>query len=312
MRNFTGEQVTEIINGVKQANYFWIFLSLSIAVLSHISRAMRWRMLIAAISTPPRLPNTFFAVMVGYLANLALPRLGEVTRCGVLTRYEQVPFDKAAGTVISERAIDLVTLLLLTFLAVVLQFDIIGTYFIDKVGQPLLNKFSSLLSAANWLFYVIAVLVLLGLVVFFLWLRANFRKTTMYKKITGTLFGVWQGIESVKKVDNMPLFIFHSIFIWVMYFLMIYTCFFSMEATRSLGFLDALAVLSFGSFGIIATQGGIGAYQIIVSGLLLLYGIAAETAMAFSWLVWSAQTALILVGGALALGGLAIVGERKQ
>lgn len=311
LAGFSEEDKAKMLQSFKEADYIWLLLSVTFAVLSHVSRSVRWQMLLEPVTKRPSFGNAFSAVMINYLANLAFPRLGEITRCAITKKYEDIPVDKAFGTVITERVIDLLILATLCPIVILTQFDVLGGYFNEKVGQPLLEKINNLITTANWTLYIILGIIGLVLVGVIWWLSKNFRQTFLYQKIANFVKGLWDGVQSVRKVKNIPLFIGHSLFIWLMYFAMIYSCFFTTEATTNLGPEVGLAVLVFGTFGIIATQGGIGAYQLIVAGALTLYGVQYELGYAFSWIAWTTQTLLVLVGGLVALAALPIINREK-
>lgn len=302
LKDFSAEDKANIVQAMRNANYKWIALSLLMSILAHISRAMRWQQMIAPIATPPSLPNSFMAVMVGYLSNLALPRLGEFARCGVVARYSAVTTQQAIGTVITERAIDFLLLIIVITMTLFLEADVIGEYFNVHVMIPLKAKYALMFSGNNLLLYT--ALIVGGLLSLWLgrYLMRHFKQSRLWHHLVGIVLGMWQGIISVGKVRNLPLFLGHSLFIWIMYYVTTYVCFFSTEATQNLGYGAVLATLSMGSIGFIATQGGIGAYQLVVTAVLMLYSVEKEMAYAFSWLAWSAQTLVVLV-----LGGLSMI-----
>lgn len=306
IKDFTADDKANIMQAFRQANYWWLLPSAVCALASHLSRAMRWQMMIAPIAHKPSTANSFLAVMIGYLANLAFPRLGEITRCGVLNRYEKISLDKLLGTVITERAIDLVVLLLLTAIVLLTQLEVLGSYFSVQVFSPLQNKFTHIFSGDS--LFSLLLIVGIGLVVALLfYLMRNWRESVFYTKIQGILAGVWKGIQSVRQMKNFPLFIGHTAFIWLMYFMMTYICFSTMEATSLLPAKAGLSVMVMGGFAMIATQGGIGAYQIVVASILTLYAVEYSTAYAFAWVMWTAQTILLLLVGLLSVIMLPIV-----
>jgi len=279
----------------RNVKFEWLVLSGIIAILSHISRSMRWNMLIETFQKPPKLHNTFFAVMTGYLVNMAIPRLGEAARAGIVNRYDKVPLDKAFGTIISERAIDVLCLLIVLLLTFTLQFNIIGTYAINDIFIPIKDKLFGLIEG-NILYLiggVIGAIVLAGLGLFIL------RK--LQGKLKNVIMSIWEGIISIKKVKNVPLFIFHSVFIWTMYLTMVYVCVFAIDATSHLSIGAGLSILAFGSFGVILAPGGLGAYPAITGILLTLYGVSYEMGVVFGWAAWSAQTISTLIFGGLSL-----------
>jgi len=299
LNGLTPDAKQNIVKTFSQGNYAWLILAGVFAVLSNISRAIRWQMLIEPVAKRPGLVNTFLSVMIGYLANLAFFRMGEVARCGTLSRYEGIPPAVAFGTVIAERIIDLLSLVILVLLLIVTQFKVIGGYFNEKIGQPFWLKITNLTNNPQLL-----VLLLVGLVVGLLVLRfmsKQFGQTAFYQKTVGFGNTTLSGIQSVRQVKNMPIFIAHSIFIWLMYLMMNYVCFFTTSVTSHLSIGVALATLVFGTFGMIATQGGVGAYQLIVAGLLTIYGIQYDLGYGFSWIIWGMQTIMMLLGGFVSL-----------
>ncbi|MDE3254720.1 MAG: flippase-like domain-containing protein [Bacteroidota bacterium] len=255
--------------------------------LSHWFRAMRWRLLLQPLDIHTGKLNTMAAVMIGYLANLLVPRMGEVAKCTVLAKHEKVPADKMVGTIVSERIFDLVCLLIISFLAFALQYTIVADYISQLSVQYKGNGY-------RWIFFVVFALLLIG---FVYWLK----KKKKGSKVYNLLKGVGAGIASIWRMKNRGLFLFYTLLIWGMYTLMIIIGFKSMPVTASFGIFEALVVLVFGSVGMIVTQGGIGAYPVIVGQILMLYGIAEPSGLAFGWVSWMAQTGIIIIFGVLAL-----------
>ncbi|MGB0930671.1 MAG: lysylphosphatidylglycerol synthase transmembrane domain-containing protein, partial [Chitinophagales bacterium] len=258
VKDFKPKDIEEMKTSLSEAKYGWLFLSCCFAISSHLVRALRWQMMIAVFAHKPRFTITTLSLMIGYIANLAVPRLGEVTKCGIMTKYEDVPIDKIFGTVVTDRIIDVLLLLLLTISVILLQFNTLGNYFIEDIWPLLEDKLGGLLAADNLLPKIIILLVVIFSAALVWYFARNFKKTSLYQKIVNAIKGIWEGIISVKDVKNIPLFIFYSLFIWVMYFCMIYACFFSLSATENLGIGAALACLVFGTFGFLLTQGGLG------------------------------------------------------
>ena len=296
-KDLTPEQKDELRLSFRSANYWWVALSILIGVFSHYIRALRWKMMLKPLGYDPRLKTTFYSVMIAYLTNMAVPRLGEITRCGIVQRYEKVPFDKAVGTIVVERSIDLLMLFLVTFLLFVTQFTLIYDFFQEKVIIPITEKFSSGLNMLLILGGSVLILVLISI-----FLVRRFKHTETYLRIRIMIMNVRDGIYSIRHLKNFKLFIFYSVFIWVCYFAMVWVCFYALEQTAHLGLPEALAVLVFGTVGIISTPGGIGAYHLIVTETLVaLYGLDRTYAISFSWLAWSAQTVMIIFMGVISL-----------
>lgn len=289
----TPHQWQRISVAFREANY-WLLIPVSIVgSFSFLLRAMRWRLLIHPLGYRPGLFSTFSAVMVGYMANLAIPRMGEVTRCGMIARYERIPIDKVIGTVLIERIIDVICLGVVMALTVLSQLGVVGDFFYRNV----LEKFLRLFRHGPWTLYLL-LFAALALVTLLAWMLARrFAHIRWLRRLRLLIAGVRAGFMSVAKLRQKKRFILETVLIWLCYFLMVYIGFGCFESTRHLGPRAGLSVLSFGSIGMILTQGGIGAYQLIVEKTLDLYGILEAYGFAFGWLSWLAQTLLVLVLG---------------
>lgn len=296
-----GEIVTVLRNDV---DYKWIILSISIGILSHISRAMRWQMLIEPIEKKPGFVNTFLAVMIGYLANLVFPRMGEVSRCGVLSKYERMSFTRVVGTVVAERLSDLIMLVLIMILVLALQFDLLGGFLSRTLKlESLSGVFLSPLFYGLLALFVVSVLLIKR--------YSRQYRALMFLKNLMTKFT--EGVSSIRKIKNKPLYLLHTLFIWLMYFLMIYVCFYSMPGTSFLGIDAGITILLTGSLGMIApVQGGIGAWHFMVIATLKLYGVPAETGGVFALVVHAAQNLMIIGLGLLAFSALPFLNRKKH
>lgn len=311
LRNLTADQKQEILNSMGNANYWWIALAIPLGVLSHFVRAMRWKMLIETMGYKPRNSNMFFAVMIGYFANLALPRLGEVSRCTILTKYENVPFQKSFGTVITERVLDMMVFILLFFINLALQAELLSGYIDEKIYKPLQAKLNlSYDLSGAFSIIMISFIVVFGIV--FLVFRKKIMVNKFYKKIRIMAYGFIEGLKSLVKVRNQWLFFFYTFSIWALYLVMAYIVFFSIPASSGVGIDAGLAVLVFGTVGFMVVQGGIGIYPAIVAETLVLYGVASEQGYALGWLIWSSQNLSIVIVGILSLILLPILNNRKN
>lgn len=273
-------------------------------ILAHISRSIRWKMLLAPLNFKPKLSNTFYAVMVGYLGNLAFLRLGEVLRCGILNRYEKIPLTQSFGTVITERVIDTLILFCLFIVSIWLEYERVKTYLFENILHPLKLKIFSYADNKMMLILLLGI-VIMALIAFFVFRKKIFQNP-IAQKIREMLMNFAEGMRSVSKVENPLLFIFHSLFIWTMYLLSLYFCVFVFNETKTMTIQDCLVIMTFGSLGVIATPGGIGAYQWIVLQIMILWGYTTAMGVAFGWIVWLAQTAVVLLVGLLSFGLLAI------
>lgn len=289
-KDLTTEQRSELRNSFRDANYWWVGLAMVVGLLSHVIRALRWKMMLEPMGFHPRLSTTFHSVMIAYLANMAVPRLGEITRCGIVQRYEKVQFDKAVGTLVLERSIDLVCLFLATGLLFVTQFARIHTFFSDKVIEPIGAKLQ--FSTQTMLILIaIGVLLIAGIWVFV----RRFSHTDTYLRLRILLLNVRDGVYSIRHLKNFRLFLLYTFLIWFCYFATAWLALYALSQTSHMGPNEALAVLVFGTVGIISTPGGIGAYQLIVTETLVaLYGLDRTYAISFSWLAWTCQTIMII------------------
>jgi uncharacterized protein (TIRG00374 family) len=295
----------EILSALRNdVDYSWIVFSICLGLLSHVSRALRWQMLIEPIEKKTGLINTFCAVMTGYLANLVFPRMGEVSRCGVLSKYERLSFTRVVGTVVAERLTDLIVLILIAIAVLTIQFDFLGGFLLKTLN---LDSVSEIFMSP--LFY--GILLLIPVTLLLIKRYAKQYKALMFLKNLMVKFT--EGVSSIKKIKNKPLFVFHTLFIWVMYFLMIYVCFFSMPSTSSLGINAGITILLTGSLGMIApVQGGIGAWHFMVIATLKLYGVPAEEGGVFALVVHAAQNLMIIGAGLLAFGLLPVINRSNH
>lgn len=300
----------EFINQLKSGHYIWMIVALGCAVFSHLFRALRWNLLINSLGYKTSATTTFYAVMVGYLANTAVPRMGEVSRCGMLTKREKIPFSPLFGSVISERIFDLFVLLFLIFLVFVFQIDLIGGFLDTYIYQPIAGS----LAGKAWLLALIGLVVVGGIATLVYLIKSKrdyLLQFKLYQKIESFAKELYNGVKTIKYVRQKGLFVFYTFMIWFMYLLMIYFPFFILDATSHLDIADALTVLVIGSLGMVApVPGGIGAYHYIVNSLLItLYGIQAGAAGSFAFISHAGQTLMIIVIGAISYF-LILLGKR--
>ena len=299
LKNLSQSDRAELLESFSRVKPFWIIVVLIIGIFSHLFRALRWQMLLEPVAEKPSLRNTFIAVMTGYFANLAFPRLGEITRCGVLLTTDKIPVNKSLGTVITERATDLLLFVLLFFLMLASQYSMLISYIEKNVFSGFEQKFESVGQA--WLM-ILAILLILALGISVLWIivRAKPGNRTLVK-IRTILLGFRDGLLSIGRIRRPWLFVFYSIMIWFCYYLMAYLCFKALDATAFLSPGAGLAVLVLGSVGVMITPGGIGLFPVIVRDTLTVYGITTATGFAMGWILWTSQTAVIIVAGIASL-----------
>jgi len=299
LRGLTPSEQKQILHSFKIANYNWVILTIVMGITSHILRALRWMLFFEPLGYKPAFKNTFFAVMVGYFANMAFPRLGEVTRCGILTRYEKIPFNKSFGTVITERAIDMIIFIILFFVMIITQAGTIGHYLNTNIYPKLAGKFQNPLFSRVFLLSSLAFGILLIILVYLL--RSKIASSSLFQKVKHLVIGFWDGLKSLSQINKPGLFVFYTLAIWALYYFMLYVCFFCFTDTSTLSPGAALSGLVLGSVGIMVTPGGIGLYPAIIQETMLLYGIVRTTGLALGWISWTAQTSMILVLGGISL-----------
>ncbi|RAJ79958.1 hypothetical protein CLV59_10563 [Chitinophaga dinghuensis] len=307
-KDLTPAEWDQMNQAFHRANYWLVIPAVILGIASHWFRATRWKLLMKPLGHQPTTLNTFFAVMVGYLANLAVPRLGEVTRCGILAQYEKIPADKLVGTMIAERAVDMLCLILLMALTVLTQAEVLGSYVNREILTPIGNKIAN----ANFVQLLILLLILAAVIGIAIWLLKKFARSKAAVTIKSLARGVMEGILSIGKMENKWAFIFQSILIWGCYLSQVYIGFYCLAETNHLGIPAALAVLVIGSIGMIVTPGGIGAYQTLVQKTLELYGINKVIGFAFGWIIWVVQTILVIVLGFISLIALPIYNKNRS
>ncbi|NND34878.1 MAG: flippase-like domain-containing protein [Saprospiraceae bacterium] len=270
----------KLYQDLRSANVFWLVIICICFFISNLSRATRWQQLLASLGYQTRWANSFHCVMIGYFANLGFPRIGEVVRAGTFSKYENVPFEKVIGTVAIDRILDVICFGIVFLLALLFQFDLLGSYIIENAQLDLGKLLNN--SIAITLLAVIAI----GLVLAWYY-RSRLAKISLLRKVMSMLKGFLEGLRSLRNVEKISLLIFYSILIWVMYFLMTFLCFKSFEPTAHLGVDAGLLIFVFGSLGmIIPTPGGMGSYHALVMAGLALYGINQNDAFSFAMIIF--------------------------
>jgi hypothetical protein len=273
-----------------EMNWTWMLLSLPFGILAQAFRGWRWQQTLEPVGERPRSSVAVNSIFLSYAVSLVVPRIGEFTRCGVLKRWDNVSFAKALGTVVTERAIDSLVVLIVMGSTLLFQMSIFGTFF-EKTGTSLdsiLHKFS----LAGY--FVTAVC---GLAVLLL-LHLLLKRLYIYNKVKATLTGIWEGILSLKHVRNQPLFIFFTVGIWLSYFLHYYLTFFCFDFTAQLGIGCGLVSFLVGSIAVIVpTPNGAGPWHFAVKTMLILYGVADEQALYFVLIVHTVHTLLVVLLG---------------
>lgn len=295
---FEKVDLSEFISKTSEVQYIWVVFSIFLSLVSHWLRAYRWNILLEPFGYQLRTSRTFLAVMTGYLANLAIPRLGEVTRCGVLKKNDAVSMSLSFGTVITERVIDFCILLIVILSGFILEFDKIFGFFSQTLGFEKLLNF-------KWLIITILIIGVAVMAIGYVLIRKfiiNNGKNELVNKLRRFLKDLMDGLFSLRKIKSIWGFMLSTIGIWVLYYLMSYVIVFSIAETSELGLLTGLSILVAGSLAmLVPVPGGIGAYHLTVSGIMALYGIQSKTGLFFATLLHSSQFVSILVFGGLCL-----------
>ncbi len=278
---FKNINFSDLITVFRNANYYWICLSVVLMVVAHVARAQRWRMLLEPLGQHPTLFGTTLAVFLGYFANYVVPRMGEVSKCSALQKSDNVPFQLSFGAVLAERIFDVVVLLLLLVVNLLVEFDRLKDFFVSQFSTKI-----------YWLVGLLLV-GLLGFIVLVVLLkkyRLFFLKNPFLNKIYQFVNGIIDGVLGIKSLTNPGLFVFYTVVIWVMYFFAAYVLFFALKETAHLGLNAGLTVLVMGSFGMAApTIGGIGPYHFLVGNILVLYGLTQKNGIDLATFIHGSQ-----------------------
>ena len=301
-RDFSFQRVWEVLTG--GMNYGWILVSLVFGVFANLFRGWRWKLALEPLGESPKAANCVYAIFISYASNLVIPRVGEVTRCGVLSKYDGVSFSKSLGTVVSERMIDTLCVGLITGLTLLLQMPVFANFFAETGTN--VDRYAEVLTSAH--FYLIVVCVLAALVlVFFL-----VRNIALFAKVKGILQNVWQGIVALKDIKQIPLYIIYTVGIWVCYFLEFYLAFYAFGFSAHLGVSAGLVMFVVGTLAVIVpTPNGAGPWHFAVMTMMVLYGVGKEDAGIFALLVHGIQTFLLILLGIYGLSALPFTNKTK-
>ena len=274
----------QIFSYITTADPRYVFSSLAMAFLSHVSRAIRWNYLLRPMGYFVGVVPSVFFVFMAYFANLGIPRSGEVLRASSLRTYEKVPFEKAFGTIVTERVIDLIMLFLIIGLSLLLQTRLI----VEWISA----------NTATLIFSVLFMIIAIAGLIFVVRLSSN-AKSKWGVKLHEFFKGIQEGLSSILQMKNKGYFIAHTLFIWACYVGMFVVIKYTVAETAALGLSEMLVAFIAGSFAMTATNGGVGLYPIVVRASLGLFGISYASGEAFGWIVWSSQTLMIVVFGAI-------------
>lgn len=290
------EDREKILESIQNANLVWVFLSIFIGILSHISRAIRWNYLLAPLGHKPKLINNVLIILISYFANTLVLRSGEFLRATALNTYENVPFEKGFGTIVTERIIDVIMLLLIIAAALLFQTDVI----LGILQENGIGLVGSLL------------LLLVGVLGLYIAIRIIKKSTSNFAiKIKTFLNGLLDGVLSIFKMKNKAAFIFHTFFIWACYIGMFWVIKFTVPETTELPLGAFLVAFVAGAFAMAATNGGLGLFPIVVTAALSVYGVSKTSGDAYGWIMWTAQTLMVVVFGTISFIVLPLLNRNR-
>lgn len=285
-------------------NYWWIMAIIVAFIISNLLRAHRWLLLIKTMGTHGRMSNAFFTIMVGYFANMGLPRVGELVRAGLFAKYENIGPEKVMGTIVVDRILDLLSLLFAILLAFILQGNVLYAFFETKIGNSVFGE--------SWLYMVLALVFLL---LFFMYrFRRFIKQWSLYQRIHHLVEGFRDGLKSLRRVEKPWILFLDTVLIWLMYYLMMFLCFYSFEPTAHLGGMAGLMVFVFGGLGIVfPSPGGMGTFHLMVITALAIYGIHGDDAFSFANIQYfSVQLLGCMLIGIIGLIVLPIINKKPK
>jgi len=307
LKGMTEEQKTQFTSALRSTNYWLIVPIICMSLLSHLSRSYRWKLLLEPLEYYPKIKNVFAVTMVGYLANAAIPRLGEILKCTFLSKYEHIKVEKLVGSILIERMFDLFCFAIFIGITVLIQ--------INKIGGFIKEKITSFGAGSGTPIWVKGLVVfgLIALIYFILKFLVNkYPENKTILKVNNFFKGIGQGFIAIRSLKKRNQFIAHTLFIWAMYLLQIYVGFMAMEHTAGLDIRAACSVLVLATFAMIITPNGIGLFPIFVMQTLILYNIDESYGKAFGWLIWGVATCIILVVGFICLLLLPYINKQKK
>lgn len=297
---FRNVEFDRLLQGLKNADYKWVVLSLVFASLAYLSRARRWVILVHPLGYKPSFSSTFYALMTGYMANLALPRIGEITRCVALGKKEKIPVDQLIGTVVIERTVDLVALLSILAGLIIARGEQVNQFLKVSIFIPLKEKVFSAFGAA-WVLWVLLAAIFLISTFLLVRYRKQLRKNKLFAKFFDLARGIINGLKTITSLNHKWEFIFHTIFIWINYTLMTWVVVFAIDPTSHLTLGDGVFLLVIGGLAMSApVQSGLGAFHYIISrGLAFVEGVKIEDGLVYAFLTHESQMLFVIIVGAI-------------
>ncbi len=307
VKDLTSKQQEEILDSFKNANYFWVFISLVIAMISHVSRSIRWQYSLDAVGIKTSFWNRYLTLLINYFTNLAIPRAGEVTRGALMSKYEKKPFETIFGTMIVERIVDLLMLLMLMAGFFIFQYKVVYDFLIPKIQ----SKFS-FLNDDSVLLYLSFIAIIAIILSFGLYRYVKVSNSNFAQKIKEFFQGLYDGVMTIFTMKDKLMYLLHTLIIWLSYIVMFGVCFKALAEISDASIATMIIGFVFGALAMVLTQGGLGAYPLFVMQGLAIYGIGETTGYALGWIIWTSQTVMVVVAGIIAVIVLPLYNKRRD
>ncbi len=307
LSGMTADQKLQFKNALLNANYWLVIPIVFMNLASHLSRSYRWKLLLEPMGYHPKIKNVFAVTMVGYLANSAVPRLGEILKCTFLSKYEKIKVDNLIGSIVIERTFDVICFMLFIALTVLIQLKTIGSFVQQKI-----NELGADNSFPFWAKALIGIAFFVAIFYGLKFLSKRYPQNKLLVKINSFTSGLITGFASIKNLKKRKTFLAHTVFIWSMYLLQIYIAFNAIEQTQHLTLKAACSVLTISTLAMIITPNGIGLFPLFVKQTLVAYSIGEVYGEALGWLIWSVSTLIIIIAGLISLLLLPYINKQKN
>ena len=295
--SFRNISFTDFTKYFYEINYLWVFVGIFLGALSHISRSYRWKYLIEPLGYKLGFINSVLAVFSAYLINYTIPRAGDVARATMISKYEKIPLDKTLGTIVAERAVDVICILTIIATGLIFEFNRISEKLISLIENTEIS----------------VVIIYVGVIILILFVSNRvLRKSKYYKSILNFFSGIIEGLTIIFKMEKRVPFILHSIFIWLMYILMFWATSMAFFELHEVAFYQFMISFTLAAISIMISNGGIGIYPLAVEESLGWYGVQSTTGLAFGWVSWLSQTMMVIIFGGLSLFILPFINRKKS
>ena len=295
--SFRNISFTDFTKYFYEINYLWVFVGIFLGALSHISRSYRWKYLIEPLGYKLGFINSVLAVFSAYLINYTIPRAGDIARATMISKYEKIPLDKTLGTIVAERAVDVICILTIIATGLIFEFNRIS----DKLISLIENTEISV------------IIIYVGVIILILFVSNRvLKKSKYYKSILNFFSGIIEGLTIIFKMEKRVPFILHSIFIWLMYILMFWATSMAFFELHEVAFYQFMISFTLAAISIMLSNGGIGIYPLAVEESLGWYGVQSTTGLAFGWVSWLSQTMMVIIFGGLSLFILPFINRNKS